>query len=69
MTKLDVRKGILVNSNLQTSDGYIYAVGECAEPANGGVAVPVQLQAETVAAHIFTTSGPIFAGREFVAAI
>jgi NAD(P)H-nitrite reductase large subunit len=30
------RNGVIVNRSLETSDGHIYAIGDCAEPSNAG---------------------------------
>jgi NAD(P)H-nitrite reductase large subunit len=61
--KLDVQERILVNSHMQTSDGYIYAVGECAESAIGTPMAPIDDQADIVAAHICASG--IFTEVEF----
>jgi len=61
--KLESREKILVNSHMQTSDGYIYAVGECAESAIGAVSASIEEQADIVAAHICASG--IFTEVEF----
>ncbi len=65
--KLDVRDRILVNSHMQTSDGYIYAVGDCAESAIGAAMVSREDQADTVAAHICASG--VFSGMEFAVTV
>ncbi|MEV5934690.1 FAD-dependent oxidoreductase [Streptomyces sp. NPDC052079] len=49
---LDVRKGVVVDDELRTSDPYIHAVGDCAEHAGTvyGLATPALEQADALAA-------------------
>ncbi|MEW2614363.1 FAD-dependent oxidoreductase [Streptomyces sp. NPDC047880] len=48
---LDVRKGVVVDDELRTSDPYIHAVGDCAQHAGVlyGLATPALEQADTLA--------------------
>ncbi|MER5831779.1 FAD-dependent oxidoreductase [Streptomyces sp. NPDC002130] len=48
---LDVRKGVVVDDELRTSDPYIHAVGDCAQHADVlyGLATPALEQADTLA--------------------
>jgi len=51
---LEVNRGVVVNAQMQTSDGDIYALGECAE-ADGicyGLVAPLYKQANIVADHL-----------------
>jgi nitrite reductase (NADH) large subunit len=60
---LDTGRGILVNDRMQTSDPYIYAVGECAEHRNVvyGLVAPGYEQA-SVAAHNLSGHGSEYSG-------
>jgi NAD(P)H-nitrite reductase large subunit len=62
VAKLAARERILVNSHMQTSDGYIYAVGKCAESTSGSMD-SVEDQADIVASHICASG--IFTEVEF----
>ena len=64
---LETDKGILVDEHMQTSDPYIYAVGEVAQMPDGYIAGRVRectLQADTAIASILHKEGPGF--KEFV---
>lgn len=47
---LQARDGILVNHNFETSDGHIYAIGDCAEPREAEDRISGLWQARTLAA-------------------
>ncbi len=51
---LVVNRGLVVNDHLMTSDGDIFAIGECAEHRNTtyGLVWPVNEQADALAAHL-----------------
>ncbi|MFI9582239.1 NAD(P)/FAD-dependent oxidoreductase [Streptomyces sp. NPDC052236] len=55
---LDVRKGIVVDDELRTSDPYIHAIGDCAEHAGivQGLAGPALEQAEVLASVLTGTA-------------
>lgn len=61
---LDVRRGIVVNDFLQTSDPHIFAVGECTEHRGQtfGLVAPLFEQGRVLAKAITGTPGPSFAG-------
>jgi len=61
---LDVRRGIIVNDFMQTSDADIFAVGECTEHRGQtfGLVAPLFEQGRALAAAITGNSGPSFAG-------
>ncbi|MFF3016444.1 NAD(P)/FAD-dependent oxidoreductase [Streptomyces sp. NPDC057939] len=57
---LDVRKGVVVDDRLRTSDPRVHAIGDCAEHAGRvyGLAGPALEQAETLAALLTGGPGP-----------
>ena len=61
---LDVRRGIVVNDFMQTSDPDIFAVGECTEHKGQtfGLVAPLFEQGRVLAAAITGNAGPSFAG-------
>ncbi len=61
---LEVRRGIVVNDYLQTSDPDIYAVGECTEHRGQtfGLVAPLFEQGRVLAAAITGNTGPAFTG-------
>ena len=44
--------GLIVNRSFETSDGYIYAIGECAEIRDARWAATLDEQARTLASHL-----------------
>ncbi len=61
---LEVRRGIVVNDFMETSNGSIFAVGECTEH-NGqtfGLVAPLFEQGKVLAATITGNRGPVFTG-------
>lgn len=56
---LDVRKGIVVDDRLRTSDPHIRAIGDCAEHAGRvyGLATPAVEQADALADDLLATAG------------
>ncbi len=59
---LDVKRGIVVNGEMQTSDADILALGECAE-IDGicyGLVAPLYQMAEVAARHLAGGTGPVF---------
>ncbi len=61
---LDVRRGILVNDFMATSDPHIHAVGECTEHRGQtfGLVAPLMEQGKVLAAAITGNEGPVFTG-------
>jgi nitrite reductase (NADH) large subunit len=61
---LEVRRGIVVNDYMETSDPNIFAVGECTEHRGQtfGLVAPLMEQGKVLAAAITGQRGPIFAG-------
>ncbi len=61
---LEVRRGILVNDYLETSDPDIFAVGECTEHRGQtfGLVAPLMEQGKVLAATITGRRGPVFTG-------
>ncbi len=61
---LEVRRGIVVNDYLQTSDPDIFAVGECTEHRGQtfGLVAPLMEQGQVLAAAITGNSGRVFTG-------
>jgi NAD(P)H-nitrite reductase large subunit len=47
-----VDRGLIVNRSFETSDGYIYAIGECAEIRDARWAATLDEQARTLASHL-----------------
>jgi len=67
--KLQVSKGVLVNTYMQTSDGYVYALGDSVEcPAGIGLGSLVD-QAKVIAQHICASSPRMFVAHELAPAI
>ncbi len=61
---LEVRRGIVVDDHMQTSDANIFAVGECTEHRGQtfGLVAPLMEQGKVLAAVITGNPGPAFAG-------
>jgi nitrite reductase (NADH) large subunit len=61
---LDVRRGIVVNDHMTTSDPQIHAVGECTEHRGHtfGLVAPLMEQGKVLAAAITGDEGPAFTG-------
>jgi nitrite reductase (NADH) large subunit len=61
---LEVRRGIVVNDYMETSDPDIFAVGECTEHRGQtfGLVAPLMEQGKVLAAAITGQHGPVFAG-------
>ena len=61
---LEVRRGIVVDDQMRTSDASIYAVGECAEHRGRcyGIVAPLREQARALAAHLTGTVGAAYTG-------
>ncbi len=61
---LEVRRGIVVNDYMETSDPDIYAVGECTEHRGEtfGLVAPLFEQGKVLAATITGNRGPVFSG-------
>lgn len=61
---LDVRRGIVVNDHMTTSDPQIHAVGECTEHRGQtfGLVAPLMEQGKVLAAAITGNEGPAFTG-------
>ena len=59
---LEVKRGILVNGRMQTSDPDILALGECAEVDGAcyGLVAPLYQMAEVAARHLADGTGPVF---------
>jgi nitrite reductase (NADH) large subunit len=59
---LDVKRGIVVNGEMQTSDHDILALGECAEVEGAcyGLVAPLYQMAEVAARHLAGGTGPVF---------
>jgi NAD(P)H-nitrite reductase large subunit len=58
--KLQVAKGVLVNTYMQTSDGYVYALGDSVECPVGMGLGTLPDQARTIAQHICAASPRVF---------
>ena len=61
---LEVRRGIVVNDYMETSDPDIFAVGECTEHRGQtfGLVAPLMEQGKVLAATITGNRGPVFTG-------
>jgi len=61
---LEVRRGIVVNDYMETSDPNIFAVGECTEHRGQvfGLVAPLMEQGKVLAAAITDNHGPVFTG-------
>ena len=61
---LDVRRGIVVNDYMETSDPHIFAVGECTEHRGQtfGLVAPLFEQGRVLASTITGRRGPVFEG-------
>ncbi|MGH7686627.1 MAG: nitrite reductase large subunit NirB [Candidatus Dormibacteria bacterium] len=61
---LEVRRGIVIDDQMRTSDPSIYAVGECAEHRGRcyGIVAPLREQARALAAHLTGTDGAAYRG-------
>lgn len=66
---LEVRRGIVVNDYMETSDPDIFAVGECTEHRGEifGLVAPLYEQGKVLAATITGNRGPVFHGAQPVA--
>jgi NAD(P)H-nitrite reductase large subunit len=62
--KLQVSSGVLVNTYMQTSDGYVYALGDSVECPAGMSLGSVSDHAKIIARHICTSSPRMFAAAE-----
>jgi NAD(P)H-nitrite reductase large subunit len=49
---LAFRNGVIVNRSLETSDGHIYAIGDCAEMADAGFSASLERLARNLAARL-----------------
>src|SRR5207248_3086762 len=60
---LEVRRGIIVNDYMETSDPNIFAVGECTEHRGQtfGLVAPLMEQGRVLASTITGNRGPVFA--------
>lgn len=65
---LEVRRGVVVDEHLRTSDPHVHAVGDCAQHGEvaGGLVPPAWEQAEALAAHLAGT-GATYTGSRSVA--
>ena len=66
---LDVKRGIVVNDHMESSDPDIFAVGECVEH-NGvcyGLVAPLIEQAKVLAATMTGNKGPTYTGSVLAA--
>jgi NAD(P)H-nitrite reductase large subunit len=61
--KLQVSNGVLVNTYMQTSDGYVYALGDSVEYPEGASLGSLQDQARAVAHHLCAASPRISAAE------
>src|SRR5207249_1161885 len=61
---LEVKRGIVVNDHMETSDPRIFAVGECVEHKGVvyGLVAPLFEQGKVLAATITGNKGPVFTG-------
>lgn len=61
---LEVRRGIVVDDQMRTSDPSIYAVGECCEHRGRcyGIVAPLREQARALAAHLTGSDGAAYNG-------
>ena len=61
---LELRRGIVVDDQMRTSDPSIYAVGECCEHRGRcyGIVAPLREQARTLAAHLTGTTDASYTG-------
>jgi NAD(P)H-nitrite reductase large subunit len=67
--KLQVARGVLVNAYMQTSDGYVYALGDSVECAEGTRLGSLDDQARVIAQHLCAASPRMFVGAEMAPAI
>lgn len=66
--KLQISTGVLVNAYMQTSNGYVYALGDSVEcPTDAGKAPLIQ-QAKTIAEHISASSPRLSLAHELARA-
>lgn len=49
---LEARRGVMVNRSLETSDGHVYAIGDCAEKRDPTWAASLDQQARVLAEHL-----------------
>jgi nitrite reductase (NADH) large subunit len=61
---LEVRRGVVVDDQMRTSDPSIYAIGECCEHRGRcyGIVAPLREQARTLAAHLTGTTDAAYEG-------
>jgi nitrite reductase (NADH) large subunit len=61
---VEVKRGIIVNDHMETSDPHIFAVGECTEHRGEcfGLVAPLYEQGRVLAATITNNRGPVFNG-------
>lgn len=62
--KLQVSSGVLVNTYMQTSDGYVYALGDSVECPAGMSLGSLHDHARIIARHICSSSPQMFAAAE-----
>jgi NAD(P)H-nitrite reductase large subunit len=67
--KLQVSKGVLVNTYMQTSDGYVYALGDAVDCPAGACLGSLDQQAKVIAQHIYAASPRMFVATELASAI
>lgn len=67
--KLQVSDGVLVNTYMQTSDGYVYALGDSVQCPEGACLGSLDNQARVVAEHICAASPRVFVAAEMAPAI
>ena len=67
--KLQVSKGVLVNTYMQTSDGYVYALGDSVECPAGACLGSLDEQARVIAQHLCAASPRMFVAAELAPAI
>lgn len=67
--KLQVAQGVLVNTYMQTSDGYVYALGDSVECPAGACLGSLEDQARTIAHHIGAASPRMFVATELAPVI
>ncbi len=66
--KLQVARGVLVNTYMQTSDGYVYALGDSVECPEGTCPSSLDDQAKVIAQHLCAASPRMFVAAEMASA-
>jgi NAD(P)H-nitrite reductase large subunit len=66
--KLEICRGVLVNSYMQTSDGYVYAMGPSVQCPEGAALGSVSDHAKIIAGHICASSPRLSAAHELARA-